>query len=113
MTALLVLSNGLVTVLLKSSRRPYRDVTVMVVVAVDMVVIGGWVMVIVGWGSAGGTVVREVVPVFCDPASGGSSGGSMLIGVMSDFVGPTPSLSGTGLIVYHLFASSTAMYTQR
>ncbi len=28
MTALLVLSNGLVTVLLKSSERPYRDVTI-------------------------------------------------------------------------------------
>ncbi len=85
----------------------------MVVVAVDMVVLGGWVMVMVVVGSAGGIVAREVVPVFCDPSAGGSSGWSTLIGVAGVLVGPTPSPSGTGLMVYHLFASSTAMYTQR
>ncbi len=85
---------------------------VMVVVVVDIVVMG-WVMVIVVAGSAGGAVVREVVPVFCDPSVGGSSGWSTSIGVMGDLVGPTPDPSGTGLIVYHLLALSTAMYTQR
>ncbi len=86
---------------------------VMVVVAVDMVVAGVCVRVTVVVGSAGGTVVRVVVPWFCDPSAGGSSGGSMSIGVIGDLVGPTPSPSGTGLMVYHLFASSTVMYTQR
>jgi len=85
---------------------------VMVVVVVDMVIMG-WVTVMVVVGSAGGIVVREVVSVFCDPSVGGSSGWSTSIGVMGDLVGPTPSPSGTGLIVYHLLASSTAMYTQR
>jgi len=84
----------------------------MVVVAVDIVVMG-WVMVIVVAGLAGGAVVREVVPVFCNPSAGGSSGWSMPIGVMGDLVGPTPNPSGTGLIVYHLLALLTAMYTQR
>ncbi len=82
------------------------------VVAVDIVVMG-WVMVMVVAGSVGGIVVREVVPVFCNPSAGGSSGWSMLIGVMGDLVGPTPSPSGTGLIVYHLLDSLTATYTQR
>jgi len=86
---------------------------VMVVVAVDMVVIGGWVMVVVVVGSADGIIVREVVPVFCDPSAGESSGWSTSIRVVGDLVGPTPNPSGTGLIVYHLLASSTAMYTQR
>ncbi len=86
---------------------------VIVVVAVDMVVLGGWVTVMIGVGSLGGTVVREVVPVFCDPSVGGSSGWSTSIGVMGVLVGPTPNPSGTGLIVYHLLALSTAMYTQR
>ncbi len=82
---------------------------VMVVVAVDMV--GGvtGVIVIVGTGS-GGLVVRDVVP---DPSAGVSSGWSTLMGVIGLKVGPTPSPSGTGLIVYHLLASSTATYTQR
>ncbi len=86
---------------------------VIVVVVVDMTVMGGWVIVMVVVGLAGGTIVREVVPVFCDPSAGGSSGWSTSIGVSGDLVGSTPSPSGTGLIVYHLFASSTAMYTQR
>ncbi len=86
---------------------------VMVVVAVDMVVVGGWVMTVVVVGLAGGTVVEEVVSVFCDPSAGGSSGWSMSIGVAGVLVGPTPSPNGTGLIVYHLLASLTAMYTQR
>ena len=30
------------------------------------------------------------------------------MGVAGDLVGPTPSPSGTGLMVYHLLASSTA-----
>ena len=70
-------------------------------------------MVIVGWGSAGGTVKREVVSGFCDPSAGGSSGWSTSIRVMGVLVGPTPNPSGTGLIMYHLLALSTAMYTQR
>ncbi len=86
---------------------------VIVVVAVDMIVVGGWVMVIVVVGVAGSAVAREVVPVFCDPSAGGSSGWSTSIGVMGVLVGPTPNPSGTSLMVYHLFASSTAMYTQR
>jgi len=80
---------------------------VVVVVAVDMVVCG---MTIMFWG---GTVVRELIVGFCDPSAGGSSGWSTLIGVIGRSVGPTPNPSGTGLIVYHLLASSTAMYTQR
>ncbi len=86
---------------------------VIVVVTVDMVAMGGWVIVMVVVGSAGGTIARKMVPVFCDPSAGGSSGWSMSIGTAGVLVGPTPSPSGTGLIVYHLFASSTAMYTQR
>jgi len=86
---------------------------VIVVVAVDMVVIGGWTVVMIGVWSAGGTVAREVVSMFCDPSAGGSSGWSTSIGVMGALVGPTPNPSGTGLMVYHLLASSTAMYTQR
>ncbi len=70
-------------------------------------------MVIFVVGSVGGTIVREVVSVFCDPSVGGSSGWSTSIGTVGDLVGPTPSPSGTGLIVYHLLASSTAIYTQR
>jgi len=70
-------------------------------------------MVRVAVGSVGGTIAKEVIPVFCDPSVGGSSGWSMLIGVAGDLVGPTPSPSGTGLIVYHLLALLTAMYTQR
>jgi len=76
---------------------------VVVVVAVDIGVAG--VMVIVDAGSSG-LVVRDVVP---DPSAGVSSGWSTSIGVTGLRVGPTPSPSGTGLIVYHLFASSTAM----
>jgi len=45
----------------------------MVVVAVDIVVIGSGVTVVVVVDS-GGTVVREVVVGFCDPSAGGSSG---------------------------------------
>src|SRR6266702_2268596 len=71
------------------------------------------VAVIIVVGSVGGIIVREVVSVFCDPSAGGSSGWSTSIGVAGNLVGPTPSPSGTGLMVYHLLASSTAMYTQR
>ncbi len=81
----------------------------MVVVAAD---IGGGVtgvIVIIGTGS-GGLMVRDVVP---DPSAGVSSGWSTSIGVTGVRVGPTPSPRGTGLIVYHLLASSTATYTQR
>src|SRR6266702_1070920 len=85
---------------------------VMVDVAVDIVMVG-WVVVIVVAGSAGGIIMREVVPVFCDPSVGRSSGWSTSIGVMVVLVGPTPSPSGTGLMVYHLLDSSTATYTQR
>ncbi len=81
----------------------------MVVIAVDIMVMGFWWVVVIVVGSAGGTVVREVVPVFCDPSLGGSSGGSTSIGAIGDLVGPNPSPSRTGLIVYHLLASSTAM----
>ncbi len=85
---------------------------VVVVAVCDMVICG----VIVG-----GTVVRELIVGFCDPPAGGSSGWltegssgwSTSIGVIGRSVGPTPKPSGTGLIVYHLLASSTAMYTQR
>ena len=86
---------------------------VIVVVAADMMVLGGGLTVITGVESADGTVVREVVSTFCDPSAGGSSGWSTSIGVTGVLVGPTPNPSGTGLIVYHLFALSTAMYTQR
>ncbi len=86
---------------------------VIVVVAADIMVMGGWVTVGASAGLAGGIVAREVVPVFCDPSAGGSSDGSTSIAKTGRRVGPTPSPSGTGLIVYHLFASSTAMYTQR
>ena len=83
-----------------------------VVVVVDIIVTGGCVME-VGWvGSVDGIIEREVVPVFCDPSEG-SSAWSTLIGVIGLRVGPMPRPSGTGFIVYHLFASSTAMYTQR
>src|SRR6266702_2766491 len=84
---------------------------VMVVVVVDMVVVGGWVIVMVGGGSAGGIIMREVIPVFCDPSegsSGRSSGSSTSIGVMGDHIGPSPNPSGTGFMVYHLLALSTA-----
>ncbi len=82
---------------------------VIVVVAVDIVDGVAGVIVIVGAGS-GGWMVRDVVP---DPSVGVSSGWSTSIGVIGVRVGPTPSPSGTGLIVYHLLASSTATYTQR
>ncbi len=75
---------------------------VIVVVAAD---ISGGVIVIVGMG-AGVMVVRDVVP---DPSAGVSSGWSTSMGVIGLKVGPTPSPSGTGLIVYHLLASLTAM----
>ncbi len=84
---------------------------VMVVVAVDMV--GACVTVWTGAGSVGGFAVSEVFPVSCDPSAGVSSGGSTSIGVIGQRVGPTPSPSGMGLMVYHLLALSTAMYTQR
>jgi len=42
-------------------RMPVGCVTV--VVAIDMVVVGGWEVVIVVVGLVGGTVVGEVVPV--------------------------------------------------
>ena len=80
-----------------------------VVVAVDMVGVG--VIVIVG-GFIGGFSV-SAVPVLPDPSVGESSGWSTSIGVIGLRVGPTPSPSGTGLMVYHLLASSTATYTQR
>ncbi len=61
-------------------------------------------------------VTSEVDAVFCGSSgvsSGGSSGGSTSMGVIGLRVGPTPSLSGTGFMEYHLLASSTPMYTQR
>ena len=81
----------------------------MAVVVADIGVGVAGVMVIVGVGS-GGLVVKDVVP---DPSAGVSSGWSTSIGVIGLKVGPTPSPSGTGLIVYHLLDSSTATYTQR
>ena len=80
-----------------------------VVVAVDMV--GAGVIVIVGGFTGGFTV--SAVPVLPDPSAGESSDWSTAIGVIGLRVGPTPSPSGTGLMVYHVLASSTAMYTQR
>ncbi len=77
------------------------------VVAVDMVGVG----VITGGFTGGFTV--SAVPVLPDPSAGESSGWSTSIGMVGLRVGPTPSPSGTGLIVYHLLASSTATYTQR
>jgi len=46
---------------------------VIVVVAVDIVVIGSGVTVVVAVDS-GGTIVREEVVGFCDPSAGESSG---------------------------------------
>ena len=77
------------------------------VVAVDMVGVG----VITGGFTGGFTV--SAVPVPSDPSAGESSGWSTAIGVIGLRVGPTPRPSGTGLMVYHLLALSTAMYTQR
>ena len=57
--------------------------------------------------------MREVVPVFYDPSEGSSSLLSILMAAIGCRVGPSPRPSGTGLIVYHLFASSTVMNTQR
>ncbi len=82
---------------------------VMVVVAAD--ILGGDAGVIVmGGARVVGLVEMDVVP---DPSAGVSLGWSTSMGLIGLRVGPTPSPSGTGLMVYHLLASSTAMYTQR
>jgi len=90
---------------------PVGCVTVVVAVVMAVDIVGGvtGVIVMVGMGS-GGLIARDVIP---DPSVGVSSGWSTSIGVIGARVGPTPSPRGTGLIVYHLLALSTAMYTQR
>ncbi len=90
---------------------------------VRMVVVGGIVVVEVPACDIVGCVVIGIVElimgvrglvvlVSSDGFSGGSSGGSTSIACIGVSVGPSPRFFGTGLIVYHLFASSQATKAQ-